>query len=65
MKLTKRETTKDNLVKVRYTITDVSPLEYEALCKGLELLQDCNGAEGVRALNMLDKMNGLRKETLT
>jgi len=63
MKLSKKTTTKGVSVTTVYTITAVTPLEYDTLCKGLELLQESNEAEGLRAFNMLRNMDGLRKET--
>lgn len=36
---------------------------HDTLCKGLELLQESNEVEGLRAFNMLRNMDGLRKET--
>ena len=62
MKLSKKVTTKDGSVTTAYSITAVTPLEYDTLCRGLELLQDSKEAEGLRAFNMLRKMDGLRKE---
>lgn len=62
MKLSKKTTNKGAEVATAYSITAVTPLEYETLCKGLELLQKSNEAEGLRAFNMLNKMDALRKE---
>ncbi len=63
MKLSKKTTNKGAEVATAYSITAVTPLEYETLCKGLELLQENNTkAEGLRAFNMLNKMDALRKE---
>lgn len=62
MKLSKKTTTKGADVTTAYTITAVTPLEFDTLCKGLELLQDSKEAEGLRAFNMLNKMDAIRKE---
>ena len=53
MNAKKTETTKDSKRSVTYTLTAVSALEFETICRGLELAQNEPDETSVRAFNML------------
>lgn len=63
MNVSKKTTTRGSNAKSVYSITAVTPLEYETLCKGLELLQESEEPEGLRAFNMLNRLQSIDKES--
>lgn len=62
MNAKKTETTKDSKRSVTYSLTAVSALEFETICRGLELAQNEPDETSVRAFNMLRKLDDLREK---
>ena len=61
MNAKKTETTKDGKRSVSYSITAITALEYETICRGLELAQKENDETGIRAYNLLKRLDDLRE----
>ena len=40
MRVTRKEIKKPNSERVRYSLTELTQEEFEAICKGLEMLKD-------------------------
>lgn len=62
MNAKKTETTKDSKRNVSYSITAITALEFETICRGLELAQDLTDETSVRAFNMLRRLEDLREK---
>lgn len=62
MNAKKTETTAKAGSKTTYSLTAITALEFETICKGLELVRDqISDAAGCRAMNMLARLDGLRE----
>ena len=62
MRVVKKTTTKNGAASSTYSFTSVSALEFETICRGLELLRSEKGADSLRAFNMLEHLKGLTEE---
>ena len=51
MRVTHKEIKKPNSERVRYSLTELTQVEFEAICKGLEMLKD--DKEAAALLNTL------------
>lgn len=61
MNAKKTETTKGATTKVIYSLTAITALEFETICKGLDLLQKQGDVDGCRASQMLLHLENLRE----
>ena len=62
MKVVKNTTTKNGTAVSTYSFSSVSALEFDTICKGLDLVAAEKNPDGLRAYNMLQHIKGLIEE---
>lgn len=62
MNAKKTETTKSDKRSVSYSLTAITALEFETICRGLELAQNEPDETSIRAFNMLRRLDDLREK---